>query len=82
MNKLMYEKMRLVVGNNELKVFNMEDGSLITILDSVTNENMEECISSITELLCVMGVKFRINDDYFYKKHGRRLIPTIRINKV
>lgn len=78
MQKLRYERMRLVVGDNEIKVFNLDDGSLITILESVTNETMEECVSSITELLSYMGVKFRLNDDYYYKNYGKRLIPVIR----
>lgn len=78
MSGLLYKKVKLVVGDNEIKVFNMENGKFITTLN-VKNEVMQECIFSITELLSAMDVKFRLNDDFFYKKYGRRLIPAIRI---
>lgn len=78
MNNLRYKRMKLVVGDNEIKVFNPEDGSLITILNSVTNETMEECVRGITEMLSYMGVKFSLNDDYYYRNYGKRLIPVIR----
>lgn len=65
-----YKNITLIVGNNEVKVLNKEDGSLIYINKHVTNETMQEHISVMTELLSSMKVKFTLNDDYYYKNNG------------
>ena len=75
-----YKNITLIVGNNEVKVLNKEDGSLIYINKHVTNETMQEHISVMTELLSSMKVKFTLNDDYYYKNNGVRLMPTIRLS--
>lgn len=80
MNKLRYKNIRLVVKENRVEVINKENNELIYISRHSTDENMQECIESMTELLSCMGVKFSLNDNYYYKKYGKRLIPAIRIS--
>lgn len=79
---LKYKKMRLIAGKDEIRVINMDDESFITTLDSMTDETMEECFSSITEMLSCLGVEFEFNDDYFYSNYGRRLIPKMWVEEI
>ncbi|MDU4843984.1 MULTISPECIES: hypothetical protein [Clostridia] len=81
MNRIQYRKVKLVVGDNEIKVYNKENMELIHILRHMTNETMQEHIYCITELLASIGVKFTLDDNYFYEKYGLRLVPAIRINE-
>lgn len=80
MNKLRYKNVRLIVKENRVEVINKENNELIYISRHSTDENMQECIESMTELLSCMGVKFSLNDNYYYKKYNKRIIPAIRIS--